>query len=150
MNIINSKIMFKRILIGIISLSVIIFASLFLMYQNESDLERFSRKTQLNLLDCGEILQDHVMSIGDGVFFWNQCEEQVHINGFYTGYDFKKQSFTIGVIFELIPNPSDTFAINSIYFTENRIELETTQYNCEINGNQEMLEIIYATLLTYS
>ena len=140
----------RKFFIGIAAIIGILLISIVWKYQNESDLERFSRKTQLNLLDCGEILQDHVMSIGDGVFFWNQCEEQVHINGFYTGYDFKKQSFTIGVIFELIPNPSDTFAINSIYFTENRIELETTQYNCEINGNQEMLEIIYATLLTYS
>lgn len=136
----------RKIFIGIAAIIGILLISIVWKYQNESDLERFSRKTQLNLLDCGEILQDHVMTIGDGVFFWNQCEEQVHISGFYSGYDFKKQNFAFGVVFELIPNPSDTFEINSIYFTEDRIELETTQYNCEINGDQEMINIIYAAL----
>ena len=136
----------RKFFIGIASIIGILLISIVWKYQNESDLERFSRKTQLNLLDCGEILQDHVMAIGDGVFFWNQCEEQVHISGFYSGYDFKKQNFAFGVVFELIPNPSDTFEINSIYFTEDRIELETTQYNCEINGDQEMINIIYAAL----
>ena len=136
----------RKFFIGIAAIIGILLISIVWKYQNESDLERFSRKTQLNLLDCGEILQDHVMAIGDGVFFWNQCEEQVHISGFYSGYDFKKQNFAFGVVFELIPNPSDTFEINSIYFTEDRIELETTQYNCEINGDQEMINIIYAAL----
>ena len=136
----------RKFFIGIAAIIGILLISIIWKYQNESDLERFSRKTQLNLLDCGEILQDHVMAIGDGVFFWNQCEEQVHISGFYSGYDFKKQNFAFGVVFELIPNPSDTFAINSIYFTEDRIEFETTQYNCEINGDQEMINIIYAAL----
>ena len=136
----------RKFFIGIAAIIGILLISIVWKYQNESDLERFSRKTQLNLLDCGEILQDHVMTIGDGVFFWNQCEEQVHISGFYSGYDFKKQNFAFGVVFELIPNPSDTFEINSIYFTEDRIELETTQYNCEINGDQEMINIIYAAL----
>ena len=136
----------RKFFIGIAAIIGILLISIIWKYQNESDLERFSRKTQLNLLDCGEILQDHVMAIGDGVFFWNQCEEQVHISGFYSGYDFKKQNFAFGVVFELIPNPSDTFEINSIYFTEDRIELETTQYNCEINGDQEMINIIYAAL----
>ena len=136
----------RKFFIGIAAIIGILLISIIWKYQNESDLERFSRKTQLNLLDCGEILQDHVMAIGDGVFFWNQCEEQVHISGFYSGYDFKKQNFAFGVVFELIPNPSDTFEINSIYFTEDRIEFETTQYNCEINGDQEMINIIYAAL----
>ena len=136
----------RKFFIGIAAIIGILLISIVWKYQNESDLERFSRKTQLNLLDCGEILQDHVMTIGDGVFFWNQCEEQVHISGFYSGYDFKKQNFAFRVVFELIPNPSDTFEINSIYFTEDRIELETTQYNCEINGDQEMINIIYAAL----
>lgn len=136
----------RKFFIGIAAIIGILLISIVWKYQNESDLERFSRKTQLNLLDCGEILQDHVMTIGDGVFFWNQCEEQVHISGFYSGYDFKKQNFAFGVVFELIPNLSDTFEINSIYFTEDRIELETTQYNCEINGDQEMINIIYAAL----
>ena len=140
----------RKFFIGIAAIIGILLISIVWKYQNESDLERFSRKTQLNLLDCGEILQDHVMAIGDGVFFWNQCEEQVHISGFYSGYDFKKQNFAFGVVFELIPNPSDTFEINSIYFTEDRIELETTQYNCEINGDQEMINIIYAALTTDS
>ena len=136
----------RKFFIGIAAIIGILLISIIWKYQNESDLERFSRKTQLNLLDCGEILQDHVMAIGDGVFFWNQCEEQVHISGFYSGYDFKKQNFAFGVVFELIPNPSDTFEINSIYFTEDRIEFETTHYNCEINGDQEMINIIYAAL----
>ena len=140
----------RKFFIGIAAIIGILLISIVWKYQNESDLERFSRKTQLNLLDCGEILQDHVMTIGDGVFFWNQCEEQVHISGFYSGYDFKKQNFAFGVVFELIPNPSDTFEINSIYFTEDRIEFETTQYNCEINGDQEMINIIYAALTTDS
>ena len=140
----------RKFFIGIAAIIGILLISIVWKYQNESDLERFSRKTQLNLLDCGEILQDHVMAIGDGVFFWNQCEEQVHISGFYSGYDFKKQNFAFGVVFELIPNPSDTFEINSIYFTEDRIEFETTQYNCEINGDQEMINIIYAALTTDS
>ena len=136
----------RKFFIGIAAIIGILLISIVWKYQNESDLERFSRKTQLNLLDCGEILQDHVMAIGDGVFFWNQCEEQVHISGFYTAYDLENRHIVFGVTFELIPNPSDTFEINSIYFTEDRIEFETTQYNCEINGDQEMINIIYAAL----
>lgn len=136
----------RKIFIGIAVIIGILLISIVWKYQNESDLERFSRKTHLDLIDCGEMVKDHVNSISDGGFKRYQHEEQVHIAGFYTAYDLENKHIVFYVTFELIPNPSDTFEINSIYFTKNRIELETTQYNCEINGDQEMLEIIYAAL----